>query len=154
MKSNPGIGVAAAEWLAKQDPMLVGGDTHRSRSAPTPIRRSRCRPPDHAGDQRHSLLENLKLDELAAKKVYEFAFVMQPLKLRGFTGSTVVAGGVPLIERQLVRHHDAPADPAPGLQVGERFVWRAGAPGLDRKWRDLAVLPSSSSSFRSWSVPT
>jgi hypothetical protein len=31
----------------------------------------------------------LKLDELAAKKVYEFAFVMQPLKLRGFTGSTV-----------------------------------------------------------------
>ena len=35
------------------------------------------------------LLENLKLDELATKKVYEFAFVMQPLKLRGFTGSTV-----------------------------------------------------------------
>ena len=35
------------------------------------------------------LLENLKLDELAAKKVYEFAFVMQPLKMQGFTGSTV-----------------------------------------------------------------
>ena len=35
------------------------------------------------------LLENLKLDELAAKKVYEFAFVMQPLKAYGFSGSTV-----------------------------------------------------------------
>ena len=35
------------------------------------------------------LLENLKLDELAAKKVYEFAFVLQPLKLRGFSGSMV-----------------------------------------------------------------
>jgi kynurenine formamidase len=35
------------------------------------------------------LLENLKLDELAAKRVYEFAFVMQPLKAQGFTGSTV-----------------------------------------------------------------
>jgi kynurenine formamidase len=35
------------------------------------------------------LLENLKLDELVAKKVYEFALVVQPLKLRGFTGSTV-----------------------------------------------------------------
>jgi kynurenine formamidase len=35
------------------------------------------------------LLENLKLDELAAKQVYEFAFVMQPMKVQGFTGSTV-----------------------------------------------------------------
>jgi hypothetical protein len=31
----------------------------------------------------------LKLDELAAKKVYEFAFVMQPMKMQGATGSTV-----------------------------------------------------------------
>ena len=35
------------------------------------------------------LLENLKLDELAAKRVYEFAFMLQPLKLQGATGSTV-----------------------------------------------------------------
>jgi len=35
------------------------------------------------------LLENLKLDELAAKRVHECAFVMQPLKLKGATGSTV-----------------------------------------------------------------
>jgi len=33
--------------------------------------------------------ENLKLDELASKRVYEFAFVMQPLKLKGATGLTV-----------------------------------------------------------------
>jgi len=26
------------------------------------------------------ILENLKLDELAAKRVYEFAFTMQPLR--------------------------------------------------------------------------
>ena len=35
------------------------------------------------------LLESSKLDEPAAKKVYEFAFVMQPLKVRGCSGSTV-----------------------------------------------------------------
>jgi kynurenine formamidase len=35
------------------------------------------------------LLEQLKLDELAAKPVYEFAFMMQPLKIIGATGSTV-----------------------------------------------------------------
>ena len=31
----------------------------------------------------------MKLDELAAKNVYEFAFIMQPLKIQGGTGSTV-----------------------------------------------------------------
>ena len=35
------------------------------------------------------LLENLKLDELAGKQVYEFAFIVQPLKIQGGTGSTV-----------------------------------------------------------------
>jgi kynurenine formamidase len=35
------------------------------------------------------LLENLKLDELAAKRVYEFALILQPLKIQGGTGSTV-----------------------------------------------------------------
>jgi kynurenine formamidase len=31
----------------------------------------------------------MKLDELAAKGVYEFAFIITPLKLEGATGSTV-----------------------------------------------------------------
>ena len=35
------------------------------------------------------LLENLKLEKLAAANAYEFAFVMQPLKLKGATGSNV-----------------------------------------------------------------
>ena len=30
-----------------------------------------------------------KLDELAQKQIYEFAFVLQPLKIQGATGSTV-----------------------------------------------------------------
>jgi kynurenine formamidase len=35
------------------------------------------------------LLENLKLDELAGKRVHEFAFVLEPLKIQGGTGSSV-----------------------------------------------------------------
>jgi kynurenine formamidase len=35
------------------------------------------------------LLENLKLDELAAKRVYEFTFIVEPLKIQGGTGSSV-----------------------------------------------------------------
>ena len=36
-----------------------------------------------------NLVERMKLDELASSQVYEFAFVVQPLKLQGATGSTV-----------------------------------------------------------------
>ena len=90
MKTCPGIGVAAAEWLAKQDPMLVGADNFPVEVAPNPD--TQISLPVHqimlAVNGIH-LLENLKLGDLAAKRAYEFAFVMQPLKLKGGTGSTV-----------------------------------------------------------------
>ena len=34
-------------------------------------------------------IENLNLEELSRDKAYEFAFVVQPLKIKGGTGSTV-----------------------------------------------------------------
>ena len=90
VKSCPGIGVAAAEWLAKQDPMLIGSDNWPVEVAPNldpklslPVHQVAL-----VVNGIH-LLENLKLDDLAAKQVYEFAFVMQPLKAQGFSGSTV-----------------------------------------------------------------
>jgi kynurenine formamidase len=90
VKSCPGIGVAAAEWLIKQDPMLLGADNWPVEVAPNPDKELSL--PVHqialVVNGVH-LLENLKLDELAAKKVYEFAFVMQPLKMQGGSGSTV-----------------------------------------------------------------
>jgi kynurenine formamidase len=89
-KGNPGIGVAAAEWLARTNPMLVGADTAPVEVSPNPDKRLNL--PIHqimlVVNGIH-LLENLKLDELAAKRVYEFAFMLQPLKLQGATGSTV-----------------------------------------------------------------
>ena len=90
VKSCPGIGVAAAEWLAKQDPMLIGSDNWPVEVAPNPDPKLSL--PVHQVSlvvNGIHLLENLKLDDLAAKQVYEFAFVMQPLKAQGFTGSTV-----------------------------------------------------------------
>ena len=35
------------------------------------------------------LVENMRLEDLATQRVYEFAFVVQPLKIQGGTGSTV-----------------------------------------------------------------
>jgi kynurenine formamidase len=90
VKGCPGIGITAAEWLAKQDPMILGSDNWPVEIAPNPDPQLSL--PVHqialVVNGIH-LLENLKLDELAAKGVHEFAFVMQPLKLQGGTGSTV-----------------------------------------------------------------
>jgi kynurenine formamidase len=88
-KSSPGIGVAAGQWLVTQDLMMIGADNCCVEVRPSvpgtdlPI---------------HSmmviqygvhLLENLKLEKLAGAQTYEFAFIMQPLKLKGATGSNV-----------------------------------------------------------------
>ncbi len=90
MKTNPGLGVASAEWLARQDPMLVGSDVGPINVTPNPD--------PQVSNPAHQimlvingihLLENMKLDELAAKQAYEFALIVQPLKLQGATGSTV-----------------------------------------------------------------
>jgi kynurenine formamidase len=90
VKSCPGIGVKAALWLAGKDPMLIGADNWPVEVAPNPDKQLSL--PVHqialVVNGIH-LLENLKLDELAAKNVGEFAFIMQPLKIQGGSGSTV-----------------------------------------------------------------
>jgi kynurenine formamidase len=90
VKTNPGIGVAAAEWLAKQDPMLVGADNWGVEVVPNPD--PQLNQPVHqimlVVNGIH-LLENVKLGDLASKRVYEFAFIVEPLKIQGGTGSTV-----------------------------------------------------------------
>ena len=90
VKSCPGIGVKAATWLTAKDPILLGADNWPVEVAPNPD--SQISLPVHqialVVNGVH-LLENLKLDELTAKQAYEFAFIMQPLKIQGGTGSTV-----------------------------------------------------------------
>jgi kynurenine formamidase len=89
-RTSPGLGTAAAEWLARQDPMLVGADNTAVEISPNPN-------PQLAGPVHQimlvvngiHLLENLRLDELAARRVHEFALVVEPLKIQGGTGSTV-----------------------------------------------------------------
>jgi hypothetical protein len=88
--ASPGLGTAAAEWLATQDPMLVGADNTAVEISPNPDK-------DLAGPVHQimlvengiHLLENLRLDELAARRAYEFALIVEPLKIQGGTGSTV-----------------------------------------------------------------
>lgn len=91
VRSCPGIGVAAAEWLIRQEPIILGSDNWPVEVAP-----SKTMP--HASLPVHQialvvngvhLLENMRLHELSETGQSEFAFVMQPLKVKGGTGSTV-----------------------------------------------------------------
>jgi kynurenine formamidase len=89
-KTNPGLGTSAAEWLARQDPMLVGADN-------APINVMPEADPQVSNPVHQimlvingiHLLENLKLDDVVSRGVYEFALIVQPLKIQGGTGSTV-----------------------------------------------------------------
>jgi kynurenine formamidase len=88
--SSPGIGIAAAEWLAKQNVLLIGGDTAPVEILPNPDKQLDL--PVHQIALVVNgifLLENLKLDQLAGKHIYEFALLVEPLKIKGGTGSTV-----------------------------------------------------------------
>jgi kynurenine formamidase len=90
VKSCPGLGIKAAEWLIAKEPILLGSDNWPVEVSPNPDPQLSL--PVHqvalVVNGVH-LLENMKLDELAQKQVYEFAFVMQPLKIQGGSGSTV-----------------------------------------------------------------
>ena len=80
----------AALWLIAKDPLLLGADNFPGEVAPNPDKSINL--PVHqlalVVNGVH-LLENLKLDELAAKNVTEFVLIMQPMKMQGATGSTV-----------------------------------------------------------------
>ena len=89
-KAQAGIGVEAALWLAKKDPMLVGSDNSAVEINPNPD--AKVSLPVHqimlVVNGIH-LLENMKLDELVKSGVREFQLIVQPLKIQGGTGSTV-----------------------------------------------------------------
>lgn len=90
MKTEPGIGIGAAEWLAAQNPMLVGSDNWGVEVVHNPD--PKLNEPVHQimlVIHGIHLIESLKLDELTARQAYEFAFVVEPLKMQGATGSTV-----------------------------------------------------------------
>lgn len=90
LKAMPGIGIGAGEWLIKQNPMLVGADNCCLEVRPYPGQKINL--PIHAMfiivNGVH-IVENLNLEKLAAEHAYETAFIMEVLKIRGGTGSTI-----------------------------------------------------------------
>jgi kynurenine formamidase len=85
---EPGIGMEAGRWLADRKIVMVGSDTWATEVVPS-------EDPDRPFPVHQLLLvrngiyniENLDLEELAKDRVYEFAFIFAPLRLKGATGS-------------------------------------------------------------------
>jgi kynurenine formamidase len=88
-KANAGLGIAAGQWLIKQDPMMVAADNCCVEVRPSQPGHSL---PLHAMfiiEHGIFLLENLDLEKLAAAGATEFAFVVQPLPIKGATGAPI-----------------------------------------------------------------
>jgi kynurenine formamidase len=87
-RGAPGIGMEAALWLAEKKIVMTGADTW-------PVEVIPPENPELAFPVHQELIvrrgiynfENLDLAQLAADKVYEFAFMFAPLKFKGATGS-------------------------------------------------------------------
>jgi kynurenine formamidase len=88
IQTCPGIGVAAAQFLADAEVTVVGSDNWSVEVSPNPN--------TSLGAPVHQLLlarngiylhENLNTGELARDSVYEFAYMFVPLPMKGATGS-------------------------------------------------------------------
>ena len=88
LSGAPGIGISAAKFLVQNQIALVGSDNGGVDVSPHPC-------PDWMGPAHQILLpqngiyilENIDTSALARDKVYEFAFVLAPLRMKGATGS-------------------------------------------------------------------
>jgi kynurenine formamidase len=86
--SAPGLGLAAAQMLAKEEVVVVGADTPGVEVSPNPDRELSV--PVHQlllARNGIYLHENVATEDLARDEAYEFAYVFAPLRLKGATGS-------------------------------------------------------------------
>ena len=89
-ESSPGVGYELAKWLAERDVAVVGADSAATEVIPSELPGAVL--PVHQYLMVKSgirIIDNLKLDELAADGIYEFLFVCSPLPIKGATASPV-----------------------------------------------------------------
>lgn len=83
----PGIGMASAQWLASRRVVLLGSDNTGVNIQQEVQGRVEEIHQYLLARQGIYLLEIMNLEQLSAEKVYEFAFMFTPLKLKGAEGS-------------------------------------------------------------------
>jgi kynurenine formamidase len=88
LQSEPGLGLAAAQFLVDEEIVIASADTWGVEVVPNPDT-SLAFPVHQLFIPRNGIyiLESIITDELARDNVYEFAFFYAPLRLKGATGS-------------------------------------------------------------------
>lgn len=89
LRSEPGIGLAAAKFLVEEGGAILLGSDNLSLEA-FPVETPSNWVPVHTyleAEQGVAIMEVVELEALARDRVYEFAFIGASLKLRGATGS-------------------------------------------------------------------
>jgi kynurenine formamidase len=97
LNKYPGISLNAAKWLADSGTMLLGADNLSFEAFPP--ERDDNWVPVHTyllAEKGIMFLEQMFLEELAADRVYEFAFIGASLKLRGASGSPMRPLAIPI----------------------------------------------------------
>ena len=86
--TEPGIGLEAGQYLVDQKIVMLCSDNWGIEVVPNPDE-TLAFPVHQLFIVKHGIynLENIITEELAAAKVYEFAFSFAPLRLKGATGS-------------------------------------------------------------------
>jgi kynurenine formamidase len=84
---GPGPSREAAIWLGDHDIAVTGADTFAYDKRPSNM-------PCHIEfmvNRKINIMENMRLDELARDRIYEFMFCALPLRIKGGTGSPIRA---------------------------------------------------------------
>lgn len=89
-ESTPGISMDAARWLSSRRVIAVGGDNHGVEVLPGETPGELFPVHQHfITNQGIYIIENMKLDELAERKVYESTVIILPTKFKGATAAPV-----------------------------------------------------------------
>jgi kynurenine formamidase len=95
--NSPGIGIAAARYLCEETGAMCIGSDNDSLEVSPPEDPSEFIPvhPYMFATAGAQIIESLWLEELAAERIYEFAFIGGPMKLAGATGAPLRPMAIP-----------------------------------------------------------
>lgn len=100
LSDEPGLNLDGAKWLVEQGAMLICADNVAIEQLPSTNPSTWI--PVHMylfNEAGVTVIEVVNCEELAAEKVYEFAFIGLPLKLRGASASPIRCIALPLVVR-------------------------------------------------------
>src|SRR5262249_11210600 len=90
VSAEPGLGEESARWLTAQHVAAIGADTMAGAVLPMENKREGFPVRQHLlVDQGVYMIENLRLDDPRKDGVYEFLFILLPVKYKGATASPV-----------------------------------------------------------------